>query len=352
MATPLLGLAFAAPAAAQLPVADLRASHTVLTEVPTLRFDDWPPLVPGYPQVIRLRIENFGPADAPDVAAGGASFTGFLTPGLVLLTVEPNCGLTLTAGTNYSMQWPIGLLRSGEFRECDLTLMATGAGPNTPPPNTSARFSISPRSSLVQSPFLRFGGTDRNFTIAPTLTALSDISVRIEPTPVLVLPGNTADFTVLITNNGPQIFNGFPLRGWFQRYTHAFPQVNTSPDPFRLSPRLSPGCDFQAFDITSAFGWGREVNVLLDNLAPGETRACNFRVEALSNAAGTRDLLFTQRIWFDGVIDPQINNNVAALRMIFANPLPVPSTSASLLAALTILLALIGLGALAGPHRD
>lgn len=87
-------------------------------------------------------------------------------------------------------------------------------------------------------------------------------------------------------------------------------------------------------------------------MAPGATQECRLRVEARPNATGERTLLFTQRILFDGVVDPNLGDNVAALRMFFTNPLPVPSTSASLLAALTILLALIGLGALAGPHRD
>ena len=348
----LLGLAFAAPAAAQLPVADLRASHTVLTEVPTLRFNDWPPLAPGYPQVVRLRIENFGPADVPDAGAAGSA-SGFLRPDLVLMSVAPGCGITLTVGTNYSLQWAIGLLRAGEFRECDLTLTATGAGPSTPPPNGPGRLAMVPTSSLVQSPFLRFGGTNRNFTIAPAVAVLADFSVRIEPTPVWVAPGTSRDVSIFITNRGPQALPAqqWPFYGWLERYNLFGPNPEQR-DPFILGGPVVPGCRFQQIGPIISPPAFVELTAIVDGIAPGATQECRLRVEARPNATGERTLLFTQRILFDGVVDPNLDDNVAALRMIFTNPLPVPSTRASLLAALTILLALIGVGALAGPHRD
>lgn len=212
----LLILALVAPiVSAQLPVADLRASHVVLTEVPTLRFFDWPPLTPDYPQVVRLRIENRGPADAPDVGLS-SFFGGFMRPDLVHIGVEPGCGLNLSAGMSFSLSWPIGLLRAGEARECNLTFRATGAGPVTPPPNGGASFLLRPTSTSVQSPFPQFINTQRQFTIAPSVAILADYAVRFEPATIRVDPGTFRDVSLYITNLGPQAVTPAQTRlfGW------------------------------------------------------------------------------------------------------------------------------------------
>jgi hypothetical protein len=348
----LIAAWFALPAAAQLPVADLRASHTVLTEVPTLRFADWPPLAPGYPQVVKLRIENFGPADAPDVRGRGATFNLF-TPSLVGIDVPPQCGITLTTGSGYLFDWPIGLLRVGEARECEIVLRATGAGPVRPPPNAPAELVFGPSSAAVRPPLNlpNFEVTERKFSVAPSVAVLADYFVRIEPSTVRIDPGTSQDVSVFITNRGPQAVTPtqMPLFGWFDRYNRFGPPPSP-PDPFLINPFVLPGCRFQ--EVGPIFNPPRDVEltaIVEQTIAPGETRECRIRVEARPNATGERTLRFTQRIFYDGVVDPNLADNIATLRMIFSDPpaVPVPAASKTMLAVLALMLLLVGLASYA-----
>ena len=353
---PLLFALATLPVAAQLPVADLRASHVVLTDVPTLRWNDRPPLAPGFAQVVRLRIENLGPNDAPDVMGRGATFD-LLTPTLATIEAQPNCGMTISAGATYRLDWPIGLIRAGEARECDITISATGAGPNAPPPNASAYLVFGPDSAVVRPPpnFLNFPSTDRRFTIAPTAAALADYSVRIEPSPVRVDPGTSREVSLLITNRGPQAITAAQTRfyGWFERYNRFGPPP-IAPDPFILSSVGGPECQLQAIGpIISPPAFVELTAVIDPPIAPGETRECRIRVEARPNASGERSLRFTQRIFYDGVVDPNLGDNIATLRMIFTDPPaePVPGVSRTMLAVLALLLLLVGLARVARYDR-
>jgi hypothetical protein len=348
----LVALLIAAPASAQLPVADLRASHVVLTESPTLRWNDRPPLAPGFAQVVRLRIENLGPNDAPDVMGRAATFD-LLTPTLATIDAQPDCGITISAGTTYRLDWPIGLLRPGEARECDITIRATGAGPNTPPPNASAYLVFGPDSAAVRPPpnFLNFPRTDRRFTIAPAVSTLADYAVRIEPSPIRVDPGTSREVSLLITNRGPQAITAAQTRfyGWFERYNQFGPPP-IPPDPFILSSVGGPECQLQAIGpIISPPAFVELTAVIDPPIAPGETRECRIRVEARPNASGERSLRFTQRIFFDGVVDPNLADNIATLRMIFSDPPaePVPTANRTMLAVLALLLALVGVASFA-----
>lgn len=350
----LVALLIAPPASAQLPVADLRASHVVLTDVATLRGMDSPPLTPDFPQVVRLRVQNLGPADVPDANVALTSFPGLLIPGLVALSASTTCGMTFTpTGGIFVIDWPIGLLRAGEYRECDVTLLATGSGPGTPPPNASAIFSVIPTSNLVQPPanFINFVGTGRRFTIAPAVSTLADYAVRIEPSPVRVDPGTSREVSLLITNRGPQAITAAQTRfyGWFERYNRFGPPP-IPPDPFILSSVGGPECQLQAIGPIISPPGPIELTAVIDPpIAPGETRECRIRVEARPNASGERSLRFTQRIFFDGVIDPNLTDNIATLRMIFSDPPaePVPIASKTMLAVLALLLALVGVASFA-----
>jgi hypothetical protein len=345
----------ALPAVAQLPVADLRASHTVLTEVPTLRLADWPPLAPGHPQVVKLRIENLGPADAPDVRGRGATFN-LLTPALVAIDVPPQCGITLTTGSGYLFDWPIGLLRVGEARECEIVLSATGAGPVRPPPNAPAELVFGPTSNAVRPPLNlpSFAVTERKFSIAPAVAVLADYSVRIEPSPVRVDPGTSREVSIFITNRGPQSvpIAQWPFYGWLERY-NAFGPPPIPPDPFVVSSIGDPNCMLQQIGpIISPASFVELTAVFQQSILPGETRECRVRVEARPNASGERSLRFTQRIFYDGVVDPNLADNVATLRMIFSDPpaQPVPVNGKVMLAALALLLAMVAFARLARAH--
>lgn len=351
----LLALA-APPATAQLPVADLRASHVVLTEVSTLRSEDWPPLTPDFVQVVRWRITNLGPSDATDVTGRGG-ISGFVsTPTLVTVSVPSECGVPVTMGDNWIIDWPIGLLRAGESRECDVTLRATGSGPTRPPPNASIRVGTVPVSSMVRPPppLLGFVSTIRSFTIAPAVAVLADYSVRIEPSTVRIDPGTFRDVSVFITNQGPQAVTPAQtsLFGWFDRYNRFGPPP-IPPDPFLIIPFVLPGCRFQ--EVGPIISPPRDVEltaIVEQTIAPGETRECRIRVEARPNATGERTLRFTQRIFYDGVVDPNLGDNVVTLRMIFSDPpaFPVPTISKTMLAVMGMLLALVGVASFARPY--
>jgi hypothetical protein len=349
----LLALSIAFPAPAQLPVADLRASHVVLTEVPTLRFADWPPLTPSSIQVVRVRLENRGPADVPDANARFSPNPGFLTPALVEMSVPSTCGVVVTAAATYSIDWPIGLLRPGEHRECDFTLRATGLGPMTPPPNGSATFVIIPTSvaTAPPPPGITFTFAAQRFTVSPATAVLADYSVRIEPSPVRIDPGTSQDVSIFITNHGPQAVtpSQTALFGWFDRYNRFGPPPSP-PDPFLINPFVLPGCRFQ--EVGPIISPPRDVEltaIVEQTIAPGETRECRIRVEARPSATGERSLRFTQRIFYDGVVDPNLADNVATLRMIFSDPpaQSVPTASKTMLAVLGWLLALIGIASFA-----
>lgn len=350
----LLSLALVAPiASAQLPVADLRASHVVLTEVPTLRFFDWPPLTPDYPQVVRLRIENRGPADAPDVGLS-SFFGGFMRPDLVHIAVEPGCGLNLSTGSSFTLSWPIGLLRAGEARECTLTLRATGAGPPNPPPNGGAWFLLRPTSGSVQSPIGQFSATERLFTIAPSVAILADYAVRFEPSTVRIDPGAFRDVSLYITNRGPQAVTPAQTRlfGWLDAYNRFGPPPAPT-DPFVIDPFELPGCRFQQVGPIPSPPSFVELTAIVETIAPGETRECRLRVSARPDASGERTIRFTQRVFFDGVVDPDLSNNLASLRMIFGEPpaVPVPATGHAALAVLMLLVMLLAAAWLAQPAR-
>lgn len=343
----------ALPAMAQLPVADLRASHVVLTEVPTLRFADWPPLTPDFTQVVRWRITNLGPSDAADVTGRGGAGGFVSTPTLVTVSVPSECGTPVASGDNWTIDWPIGLLRAGEFRECDVTLRSTGAGPIRPPPNAPLRIGVVPASTMVRPPppLVDFVSTNRSFTIAPATAVLADYSVRIEPSTVRIDPGTSQDVSVFITNRGPQAVTPtqMPLFGWFDRYNRFGPPPSP-PDPFLINPFVLPGCRFQ--EVGPIFNPPRDVEltaIVEQTIAPGETRECRIRVEARPNASGERTLRFTQRIFYDGVVDPNLADNIATLRMIFSDPpaVPVPAASKTMLAVLALMLLLVGLASYA-----
>ena len=352
---PLICVLLAHPATAQLPVADLRASHVVLTEVPTLRPDDLAPLAPGYPQVVRLRIENRGPADVPDANIQPTAFLSVLTPQFVAIDVPPDCGMNLTAGATYSIDWNIGLLRAGELRECDLTFRSTGAGPTLPPGAAGTLF-VTPTSDFVRPPpnFLNFASTVRRFTIAREVSTLADYAVRFEPSPVRVDPGTSREVSLLITNRGPQAITAAQTRfyGWFERYNRFGPPP-IAPDPFILSSVGGPECQLQAIGpIISPPAFVELTAVIDPPIAPGETRECRIRVEARQNATGERSLRFTQRILFPGVVDPNLGDNIATLQMIFSDPpaVPVPTISKTMLAVMGMLLALVGVASFARPY--
>ena len=346
------------PVAAQLPVADLRASHVVLTEVPAIRPNDSPPLTPEFAQVLRLRIENLGPADVPDANVALTNFPGLLIPALVSMLAPTACGITFTPTDGiFEIDWPIGMLRAGQHRECDITLRATGSGPVTPPPNGSATFSAIPTSSQTQPPvgFINFGGTLRRFTIAPSVAVLADYSVRFEPSAIRVDPGTSREVSLLITNRGPQAITAAqtPFYGWFERF-NVFGPPPIPPDPFLLSSVGGPECELRSIGpITSPPGPVELTAVIDPPIAPGETRECRIRVDARPSASGERSLRFTQRIFYDGVVDPNLADNVATLRMIFSDPPaePVPAISRTMLAVMLLLLAWTGAASLARGGR-
>lgn len=353
----VLAFSSALQARAELPVAALTGTLLVPNEIPSLLPTDSISLAPGYPQVIRLRISNNGPSDAPNVDVQSI-FSAALRTEWVRIDVDPICGIELGVQPSLSLRWPIADLRAGDQRECDLTFSATGAGP--PPPegaNTMGILFVAPTSDSVRPPpGMGFVSSRLNFFVSSRVATLANYAAQVDPTPLRINPGEVRDISVFLTNRGPQalVLPDTRFYGRFERYTHAFPDFNEGIDPFRIFPLPSPGCQHSlGLDITTGLGWSREHNVLLDSLAPGETRECRYRVEALRNATGERTLLFTQRLQFPGVIDPDLSNNIAPLRMMFSDPppLPVPTGSRAMLAVLALLLGLIGTAALAARER-
>jgi hypothetical protein len=337
------------PALAQLPVAGLRASHVIITEVPTFNefFLVWDPTItPQHPQVVRARIVNNGPAAPTDVAV---TITTTLTDTNGEITWPGNCDISRLPTSNIQLNWSIGLLRVGESRECDLTFRARSTAPILPPLQMRNGFAFTPTSTEARPPPPSFGfaGTNGVFSIYPTTRILSDIAIRVDPPLVFVAPGHSQLARVRLTNRGPDTFESRLVTA-FNLYTHTVTDV-PAPEGFRIFPAAAAPEDCiwsrQDFGVNQS-GFGRRWIVAARSIAPGESIECPFIVEALSNARGSFSLPVTQRTYEPGVVDPALGDNISYVNMVFNDgPLPVPTASVRALIALAVLLVVVGFAA-------
>lgn len=335
------------PALGQLPVAGLRASHVIITEVPTFNqfFLLWDPTItPQHPQIVRARIVNNGPAEPTDIAV---TVTTTLTDANGEITWPDSCDISRLPTSNIQLNWAVGLLRVGESIECDLTFRARSTAQILPPLQMRNGFAFTPTSIQVRPPPPSFGfaGTNGVFSIYPLTRVLSDIAIRVDPPVVFVAPGQSRLARVRLTNRGPDTFED-PLITVLNRYTHTVTDI-PAPEGFRIFPAAAAptDCFWSRQDIgVTPSGFGRNWILAARSIAPGESIECPFIVEALSNARGSFSLPVTQRTYQPGVVDPALGDNISYVNMVFNDgPLPVPGNSHRALLALAALLAVFGL---------
>jgi hypothetical protein len=335
------------PALAQLPIADLRTSHTIITEVPTFNqfFLLWDPTItPQHPQIVRARIVNNGPAEPTDVAV---TVTTTLTDANGEITWPNSCDISRLPTSNIQLNWAVGLLRVGESIECDLTFRARSTAPILPPLQMRNGFAFTPASIQVRPspPSFGFAGTNGVFSIYPITRVLSGIAIRVEPPTLFLLPGQTRLAHVRLTNRGPDTFEN-RLVTVFNVYRHTVTDI-PAPEGFRIFPALAApeDCIWSRLDIgVNQSGFSRNWILNARSIPPGESIECPFIVEALSNARGSFSLPVTQRTYQPGVVDPALGDNIAYVNMVFNDgPLPVPGNDQRMLLALAALLAVFGL---------
>jgi hypothetical protein len=335
-----------AAAAQPLPIADLRTSHVIITEVPTFNqfFLLWDPTItPQHPQIVRARIVNNGPAEPTDVAV--LLETQGMPDNHVQITWHPDCDITRLPTASIQLSWSIGTIRTGESRECDFTFRALPSAPILPPLQLRHPFGF--RATTTQTrpppPSFVYGGPVGIFTVYPTTRVLSDIAIRVDPPVVFVPAGQSRLAHVRLTNRGPDTFEN-RLVTVFNFYIHTVTDI-PAPEGFRIFPAVAApeDCIWTRLDYgVTQSGFARSWIVNARSVPPGESVECPFIVEALSNARGSFSLPVTQRTYEPGVVDPALGDNIAYVNMVFNDgPLPVPSTSARGLIALAILLVVI-----------
>jgi hypothetical protein len=335
------------PALAQLPIADLRVSAQIITEVPT--FDQfflfWDPTVtPQHPQVVRVRIVNNGPYEPTDV---GVTIFANMDELAGEITWPSSCDISPITGPSIRLSWSIGLLRVGETRECDLTFRARPTAPILSPQQMRRGYGFT--ATTVQTrpppPSFVYGGPDGVFTVYPTTSVLSDIAIRVEPPVLFLLPGQSRIANVRLTNRGPDTFAP-GLVTVFNLYRHTVTDI-PAPEGFRIFPATAApaDCSWTRQDIgVNQSGFGRRWILIARSIAPGESIECPFIVEALSNARGRFSLPVTQRTYQPGVVDPALGDNISYVEMVFGDgPMPVPTANTPFLIGLSILLGTIGL---------
>jgi hypothetical protein len=336
-----------AASAQPLPIADLRTSHVIITEVPTINqfFLVWDPTItPQHPQIVRVRMVNNGPAEPTDVAVA-------VTTTLTDLNAEVNwpasCGITRVPAESIRLNWSIGLLRVGESRECDLIFRARPTAPILPPLQMRSGFGFNATTSQARPPppSTSYGGPSGIFSVYPITRVLSDVAVNVEPTMLFLLPGQSQLAHVRLTNRGPDTFEDRLVTA-FNLYMHTVTDI-PAPEGFRIFPAVAAPEDCiwtrQDFGVTQS-GFGRRWIVSARAVPPGQSIECPFIVEALSNARGSFSLPVTQRTYQPGVVDPALGDNIAYVNMVFNDgPLPVPGNDQRMLLALAALLAVFGL---------
>jgi hypothetical protein len=335
-------------ALAQLPIADLRTSQTIITEVPTFNqfFLVWDPTItPQHPQVVRARIFNNGPAEPNDVSVL------LETQGMPEINVEitwsPECDVAQVPASSIRLSWSIGTLRVGASRECDFTFRALPSAPILPPLQIRHPFGF--RATTAQTrpppPSVVYSGPTGIFTVFPTTRVLSDIAVEIEPPTLFLLPGQSRLAQVRLTNRGPDTFED-RLVTVFNLYTHTVTEI-PAPEGFRIFPAVAApeDCIWSRQDLgVNQSGIGRRWIVSARGVPPGQSIECPFIVEALSNAHGSFSLPVTQRTYQPGVVDPALGDNISYVNMVFNDgPLPVTATHRYALMTLAALLAVFGL---------
>ena len=335
------------PALAQLPIADLRTSHVIITEVPTLDqfFLVWDPTItPQHPQIVRVRIVNNGPAAPSDVAVTIATT---LTDANGEIAWPESCNISRLPSTSIQFNWSIGLLQVGEGRECDLTFRARPTAPILPPLQMRSGFGFAATTTQARPPppNSSYGGPSGIFGVYPKTRILSNIAARVEPEILFLLPGQSRLAHVRLTNRGPDTFEN-RLVTVFNLYTHTATDI-PAPEGFRIFPAVAApeDCIWSRQDLgVNQSGFGRRWIVSARSIPPGESIECPFIVEALSNARGSFSLPVTQRTYQPGVVDPALGDNISYVNMVFNDgPLPVPGNSHRALLALAALLAVFGL---------
>jgi hypothetical protein len=336
------------PVLAQLPVADLRMRYEIVSEVPTINqfLLVWEPTItPQHPQIVRARIVNNGPAEPNDVEVTIA--TQGMTDTTVEITWPSSCNISRVPAASIRLNWSIGTLGVGQSRECDLTFRALSTAPIPPPMQPGKPFGFTPATSQARPPppSISYSGPSGAFTVYPITRVLSDISIRVDPPTLFLLPGQSRLAHVRLTNRGPDTFEN-RLVTVFNMYTHTVTDI-PAPEGFRIFPAVAApeDCIWSRQDLgVNQSGIGRRWIVSARGVPPGQSIECPFIVEALSNARGSFSLPVTQRTYQPGVVDPALGDNIAYVNMVFNDgPLPVPGNDQRMLLALAALFAVFGL---------
>ena len=165
----------------QTPVADLQLTKTVTTPAT-------PPVHPGEPIAWQLTATNNGPADAP-----GTTVTDTVPAGVTGVTATASDGGTCTVtGQQVTCTWPDAVPVGA-----DRTVTISGTVDPSVAAGTLANTAVVSATPSDPNPDNNTGNT-----VTPVQPS-ADLQVVKSPDSQNVVPGQTAEWNLVVTNNGP-----------------------------------------------------------------------------------------------------------------------------------------------------
>lgn len=313
---------------------------------PRLRFTGATPTISSIsPQTVRISATNASSFVARNVVLNSFGSRN-LSSAQLAIDVRSPCNAVVVAttpdvgGSNRRIDWSLGDLQPGESRSCDFGLRTV---PTTIDGFVEFRFRVSVDGGAAVLPLARA----QAFFLTQLPTHVTDLGIRIIPSPIIAPPGTIQDFDIEITNHGP---DPFPRSSLFVKsipYQHAFTNSAVTPDPYRVGVTGDPRCRVFVIDLGATEVISRSLDVVFDPIAVGESRRCTLGAIVLPSASGRRALPFTVINYGEfapGVpsyfpVDPNVANNVADMDLLFTvQSVPAADRSALILLGLALLL--------------